>query len=45
MLTNKGRGAKNVFQSNLRGILVAKSSRYQSSKFLGKIRGKVVIGV
>ena len=38
-------GATNVSQSNFRGILGAKSSRYRSSKIVGKFRGKVVVGV
>ena len=40
-----GEGATNVFQSNLRIILVAKISRFWSSKLRRKFRGNVVVGV
>ena len=40
-----GGGATNVFQSKLKRLFVVKNSQYLSSKFVGKIRVNVVVGV
>ena len=44
-LPNKEGDATNLFQSESRGILLVECSLYLSSKFVGKFRGIVVVGV
>ena len=45
ILSKKGGGAINVFQSHRRGILLLKSFLYLSSNFVGKTIGNVVVEV